>query len=94
MAAAIRSAAHAIVTFNQKHFPDSELSKYGIETLHPDEFIAQLLESAPHIVCAAAKRQRESLSNPPKSIAEFLEILEQLGLPQTVARLGQFAELL
>ena len=94
LAAAIRSGADVIVTYNLKHFPASELNKYGIEAQLPDEFIAHLIDRAPHAVCAAAKRQRESLKNPPKSIAEFLDTLERLGLPQTVAGLRLFAEML
>jgi predicted nucleic acid-binding protein len=94
LAAAIRSGADVIVTFNLKHFPATELDKYGIEAQHPDEFLTHLIDLAPHAVCAAAKRQRESLRNPPKSIAEFLDTLERLGLPQTVAGLRQFTELL
>ena len=94
LAAAIRSGADVIVTFNLKHFPKNVIDQYGIEAQHPDEFITHLIDLAPHAVCTAAKRQRESLKNPPKSIAEFLDTLERLGLPQTVAGLRQFAELL
>jgi hypothetical protein len=46
------------------------------------------------MVVAVAKRQRGSLKNPPKSVAEFLDTLEQQGLVQTVARLRPFAELI
>jgi hypothetical protein len=94
LAAAIRSATDVIVTFNLKDFPTSEVGKYGIAAQHPDDFIAHLIDLAPHTVCAAAKRQRESLKNPPKTVAEFLDVLERLGLPQAVNELRQFAELL
>lgn len=94
LAAAIRSATDVIVTFNLKDFPEAELSKYGIEAQHPDDFITHLIDLAPSTVCAAAKRQRESLKNPPKSVTEYLDVLERLGLPQAVNGLRQFAELL
>jgi predicted nucleic acid-binding protein len=44
LAAAIKCNAHAIVTFNLKDFPSSELSKYDIEAISPDEFIQNQLD--------------------------------------------------
>jgi hypothetical protein len=52
--------------------------------------IAHLLDVAPTVVTTAAKQQREGLKNPPRSVDEFLETLEQQGLVQTVAALRQF----
>lgn len=39
LAAAIRCGADSIVTFNIKDFPKFALEPYGIEALHPDEFV-------------------------------------------------------
>jgi hypothetical protein len=39
LAAAIRSGADVIVTFNLADFPPGILDKWGIEAQHPDEFI-------------------------------------------------------
>jgi len=39
LAAAIRSSAQTIVTFNLKHFPPDALKQYDVEALHPDEFL-------------------------------------------------------
>ena len=94
LAAAIRARADVIVTFNLRDFPDELLKKYGIVAQHPDEFISHLLDLAPSTVCKAAKRQRQSLKNPPRSVDEFLETLVGLGLTQTVAGLRRFAELI
>jgi len=38
VAAAIRSKANVIVTFNLKDFPRSIEAEYGIEIQHPDDF--------------------------------------------------------
>jgi predicted nucleic acid-binding protein len=94
LAAAIRSNADVIVTFNLSDFPPEALNKWGIEVQHPDDFINHLLDLAPHLVCAAAKHQRESLKNPPKSVDEFLAALERQGLAQTVAQLRRFADVI
>ena len=48
----------------------------------------------PGAVCAAVKRQRESLRNPPKTAQEFLATLEVQGLIQSVAALRQFSDVL
>ncbi|MBA4063074.1 MAG: PIN domain-containing protein [Isosphaera sp.] len=94
LAAAIRADAEAIVTFNLKDFPAETLAGYGVETLHPDEFLESLFGFAPGPVCAAVKRQRESLRNPPKTAEELLATLEGNGLIQAVSRLRPFADLL
>ena len=94
LAAAIRGRADVIVTSNLNDFPRHALAKFGIEAQHPDQFITHLLDLAPSAVCTAAKRQRESLKNPPKTVDEYLATLEAAGLPQTVAGLKQFAELI
>jgi hypothetical protein len=94
LAAAIHAGADVIVTANLADFPAAELSKYGIEAQHPDAFIMRLLDTAPQVVCAAAKRQRQSLKNPPMNAEEFLAAIERQGLPQTVNALRELAELI
>jgi predicted nucleic acid-binding protein len=94
LAAAIRGRADVIVTFNLADFPPDALARHGIEARHPDDFIVRLLEAVPGPVCAAVKRQRENLRNPPKSADELLVTLESQGLPQTVAQLRAFIDLL
>jgi hypothetical protein len=94
LAAAIRAGAHVLLTFNLSDFPAEVLQPLGIEAQHPDEFLAHLLDLAPATVCAAAKRQRKGLKNPPKTAEEYLATLARLSLPQTVIRLQAFAELI
>lgn len=94
LAAAIHANAEVIVTFNLKHFPASALASRGIEAMHPDEFLVFLFDAAPGLVCAAVKRQRDGLRNPPMTAEQLLATLDRQGLVQTVARLRQFVELL
>ncbi len=94
LAAALRAGAQVIVTCNLADFPEETLGRFNIEASHPDDFLLGLLDFAPGPVCAAVKRQRESLRNPPNTVEELLTTLEQQGLPQAVARLRQFAGLL
>ncbi len=94
LAAAIRTRAHVIVTFNLGDFPEDYLAQYGIAAQHPDEFITHLLDLSPAAVCAAAKRQREGLRNPPKSVDDFLSALANQHLPESVMRLAEYEHLL
>ena len=89
LAAAIRGRADVIVTCNLKDFPADALKPYGIEAQHPDEFVLNLLDLAPGVVAAAARDHLESLKNPPKTIPEYLDVLERQGLTQTVSVLRE-----
>jgi predicted nucleic acid-binding protein len=94
LAAAIKAGADAIVTTNLKDFPTEALSKYGIEAIHPDDFVYYQIDLNPAVACGAIKKQRESLKNPPKAKEEFLAILQKQQLPQTVSALREFIELI
>lgn len=94
LAAALRTRAHVIVTYNTKDFPDAVLHPLGLEAQHPDLFLAHLLDLAPGPFCAAVKRMRESLRNPERTALELLDSFARQQLPDTVARLIAFEELL
>lgn len=94
LAAAMRTGASVIVSFNLDDFPREVLEPLGIEAQYPDEFITHLIDLNPGAVCTAAKRQRGSLRNPPRTVDEFLDTLAQQRLPETVARLREFSELI
>ena len=94
LAVAIRLDAEVVVTYNIKDFPEDTLARFDIKAQHPDDFLVSLLDVTPGLVCAAVKRQREGLRNPPKTAEELLDTLESQGLTQAVARLRQFVELL
>lgn len=94
LAVAIRAEASVIVTSNLQDFPKETLARYGVEAQHPDDFITQLLELAPELVCCAAKQQRTGLKNPPLTSEQYLESLARQGLPKTVGALRNFSALL
>ena len=84
LAAAVQAKAVGIITFNIKDFPTSVLSPLGIETYHPDDFIARLLAAHPAEVVSAFQQQRFRLARPPVSVEAFLETLRRQNLPKTV----------
>ncbi len=94
LAAAIHGHADIIVTFNLKHFPAAVLKPYGIRARHPDEFLRNLWILYPTEVCECARKTRARLRNPPKSVKEYLDILAQQRLPETVAFLRENRDLI
>ena len=84
LAAAIVSSSNVIVTFNLKDFPQTQLAQYNIEAQHPDLFLLQLADLDPVIFLTAVKNTRLRLKNPPKSVDEYLSILKQQRLLETV----------
>jgi predicted nucleic acid-binding protein len=94
LAAAIRCQAGVIVTYNLKDFPEHCLARYGIEALHPDEFIAHQFDLSPAKVGKAVRDQRQSLRNPPQSARQLLDTFLSLGLASTVSALESMQELL
>lgn len=94
LAAAITGRCDAIVTQNQKDFPDQVISAFGIETQHPDDFFCNQLSLAPGLFCSALRKVRGRLKNPPKSAEQYLTILTQQGLVATAAELEPFSDLI
>jgi len=94
LAAAIRTGADMIVTYNLRDFPEDVLKRYGLQAIHPDDFVVCQLELAANLVCRAAKRHRASLRNPPKSIDDYLQTLLAQELVQTVGIMRNYADLL
>lgn len=94
LAAAIRCNADAIVTTNLKDFPDNTLTLYGIDALHPDDFIYYQIDMAPSACVSAIRTQRKMLKRPAMDVDEFLAVLQRQELPQTVSKLREFIEFL
>lgn len=94
LAAAIRSSSSVIVTFNLKDFPAKALKEFGIEAQHPDDFLMHLLDLAPDLVCAAARRQRLNLKRPPMNAEMYLECLLRQSLKKTVNALREFIDVI
>ena len=92
LAVAIRSDADAIITFNQRDFDETVLTKFDLYTEHPDEFISKMISLYTPRVISAVRDMRLRLRNPAKDVDDFLGTLHQQGLPQTVSKLSDFAE--
>ena len=87
LAAAIRTRAQTIVTFNLRDFPASKLADYDVVARHPDDFVLDQIDLAPARVIEALVAQAHSLRNPPQSVDEVLDRLANAGCHQSVAKL-------
>ncbi|MFP3495036.1 PIN domain-containing protein [Pseudomonas sp. SIMBA_059] len=94
LAAAIRSKAEVIVTFNLKDFPLHILAAYDIEPMHPDDFISDLWDLDQAAVLGAAQKQRRALKRPPMEAGNYIEMLMRQGLVQTSKVLGPYEVML
>jgi len=94
LAAAVHARADAVVTYNLKDFPASELERFGVEAIHPDDFISYQLDLDESTVVVAAQRCLRRLKNPPKTATEYLATLQAQSLPKTVAALARYAAIL
>ncbi|EGK3609080.1 PIN domain-containing protein [Escherichia coli] len=94
VAAAVRSNAEIIVTLNLKDFPTPELDTFGIEALHPDDFIMDLFDLNCALVLSAVSTQRRNLRNPPMSVDDYFAALLRQGMAQTVKELNKYRQLI
>lgn len=94
LAAAIRSSASVIVTYNLKDFPSKVIKEYGVEAQHPDDFLVHLLDLSPVIFCNTIRRTRLNLRNPPKNVEEYLDILNKQLLSNTVKTLKEHIDMI
>ncbi len=86
LAAAIRCGAQAIVTANLADFPDHVLAPYGIEAIHPDDFVLGLIDLSEGIALRVLLDQVGALTKPPRTIEDVLQALEKNGMIRTAAR--------
>lgn len=89
LAAAVRSDAHTIVTANLKDFPPHALYPWGIEAVHPDEFLLSQLELKPATVLGVVSSQVSENKHPPRSAGELFLALRRCGVPDFADELAR-----
>ena len=60
-----------------------------IEAKHPDDFVVELINSAPAVVLGIIARQAADLRNPPRTVDDVLVMLQAVGLRRAVARVRE-----
>ena len=85
LAAAVGGDAHAVVTLNLKDFPAAASEPYGIEVLHPDDFLLDMLDLAPVEMNAVLRTQLSSYRREPRDLHGLLDRIGAGGAPQFAA---------
>ena len=80
LAAAIEGGAEVILTYNLRDFPDAVLQAYGIEAMHPDEFLCEIMADDPDLVLSVIEGMRTKRKRPEISPSELLERLGRLSI--------------
>lgn len=88
LAAAIEAGAPLIVTFNLSDFPKQILINYGIEAQHPDVFLSNLLDQNEEAFLGTLQKMITALKNPPRTLAQQLDVLRGQGLTKTATRIA------
>ncbi|OJY68684.1 MAG: hypothetical protein BGP16_05465 [Sphingobium sp. 66-54] len=94
LAAAIVGRCNGIVTANLKDFPEDVTGVFGIEVVHPDDFIVNIIDLDENKAVAACKRHREAMSISQPDIETYLQFFERCGLIQARQRLLAHRELI
>lgn len=92
LAAAVRSSANAIVTFNLDDFPADATKPYDVEVMHPDVFLLNQLDLAPGIALDVLRRQVAGYRTPEMDLFALAGALERCGCPETAEELRRRAE--
>ena len=87
LAAAIEASSPIIVTENLKHFPEIELSRYGIVAESSDMFLTARFDDDPESAYEAVNRLVGTKQHPPRTIGEEIRKLRELGMQEFAARL-------
>lgn len=83
LAAAIVGHADAIVTFNLKDFPTDYVRQFGIEVLHPDDFVMNQIDLDQVACLSAIKAMRTGWNSPAYTAMQLVEFYSRIGLTQT-----------
>lgn len=94
LAAAIVGKCNGIITSNLRHFPTETVSKFGIEVIHPDQFIVNVIDLDENKAIGACKRHREAMGISKPTAEQYLERFEICGLIQAHQRLLPHKELI
>lgn len=88
LAAAVSCGAQHLITTNLEDFPVQSAEPYGVEAVHPDDFLVAMLDLDAVLVLDVLQRQAADLQHPPKTIHDILQALS-VNVPTFVARVRE-----
>jgi predicted nucleic acid-binding protein len=81
LAAAVAADSELIVTLNLGDFPPEACEPFGVEAIHPDDFLLDLHDLDPEAALAALEQQAADL-HPPWPLEQLLDALTTAGVPR------------
>lgn len=94
LAAAVKTRADVIVTFNLKDFPADILTPLGIEAKHPDIFLLDLFGISTDAFIAAVEADFRHYRTPAITFSDYAASLSKAGIPGTAARIAELRVLI
>lgn len=82
LASAVIGNADAIVTFNTKDFPSNAFEKYGLDVVHPDDFLLDQFFLNPQNSLTAIARLLTDYSNPALTVQEYASRITAASCPK------------
>lgn len=82
LAAAIIAQAGAVVTKNLKHFPNNSETKFGIEIVHPDSFLMDLIDLGPEVMIVTIAKLLQEYDRPEIDANSFAECMIKANCPE------------
>lgn len=86
VAAAIAAGAAVILTWNLRHFPATELKKFGLRKETPDAFLSGLYDEAPALMIGSLANARRNLSRTRVPVLAFIDVLGNQRLVELAKR--------
>ena len=83
LAAAVKTRADMILTFNARDFPERVVEPLGIEICDPDEFLLDLFGISEELFIEYVKADFEHYKAPAIAFANYVEDLRKAGVPKT-----------
>lgn len=87
-AAAFKAGVHTIITTNLKHFKAQDLASFGMQALHPDEFLTGLLQQNPSAMIELLQQQSDAYKKRKIPFEQLLIYLED-SIPNFVRQVRQ-----
>lgn len=81
VAAAVRGGADAIITANLADFPATALRPFGLEAVHPDNFLLDQLDLSPPTIVQVIHEQAVHTRKPPLTPRDLATLLSRAGVP-------------
>ena len=81
VAAAVRGGAQGVITANAKDFPATALEPFGLEAVHPDDFLLDQLDLSPPTILQVIRDQAARTRRPPLTPRDLPTLLGRAGVP-------------